>query len=764
MKRSVRTTILTLAIVSLIMICMTTLSFAGGFGVGVDMPENLSVSNVASGINLTWNESPDVDGYRVYRRQLNQSHPVEIAKIAGADKTTYTDKTARNGEKYEYSVRAYNGVFFSRLSGCAEIVKLSQPSLKSVSAGNACIEIKWEKSDGAQGYYVYRKNAQGIDFIAEIKGDNTCLYEDKNVVEGKVYTYTVTAFKDEYRSSHEFKSSLPYVASPEIISVKNTGDSVTVKWQKSKTADNFIVYRKVNNEKNWVKLKTLSANKNSFKDTDVKNSDTYTYTVKAISKNIYSGYNKAGVSIQFLNAPQNLKVKNYNDGILLSWEAVKGAQGYNVYRSFEGKTRLVGQTSETSYSDMKVDDGKEYKYTVKSVGFASAMLSSKSEAAECFVIKKPLNIAVVNLYDGIQVYWQKSDYATGYTVYRKLYGETKWTELKKIKSRKTNYIIDKDVKKDSTYIYSVRCEKDGTSGSFDINGVTIRHIPSLGAKAELCPKGIRITWTDVPNCSGYELFRKTDDGQDWVKIGSFEYGQTGCIDINPVYGKKNSYVVRVIFADGGAYDSSVSSAYGIDPDKPMVALTYDDGPSDTVTNRILDKLQEYNGRATFFVVGERVRVYRDSIRRAVSLDCEIGNHSYHHKDLEDSTAQEIKEELNSTNSVVESVTGVVPVIARAPGGAMDDLVRETAGMPFIYWSIDTLDWKYRNKKSVTDAVKSQVRDGSIVLMHDLYDSTADASDVLIPWLIENGYQLVTVSEMMAVKGIEMKDGETYING
>ena len=85
-------------------------------------------------------------------------------------------------------------------------------------------------------------------------------------------------------------------------------------------------------------------------------------------------------------------------------------------------------------------------------------------------------------------------------------------------------------------------------------------------------------------------------------------------------------------------------------------------------------------------------------------------------------------------------------------------------MPFIFWSIDTLDWKYRNAESVTEKVKSQVKDGSIVLMHDLYNSTADASDILIPWLTENGYQLVTVSEMMAVKGIEMKDGETYISG
>ncbi len=746
------------------MVCTTTFSYAGGFGMGPDMSENINIDNISDGVSVSWEKSPEAAGYKVYRRLPEQRHPVEIAEITGVDNTSYVDKTARSGEKYEYSVRAYNGIFLSRLSDRKEIVRLSQPFIKSVSSGESCIEINWKKSAGAQGYYIYRKNAKGIEFLSDIKGDNNCLYEDKDVVEGKVYTYTVTAYKDDYRSFHEFKSSLPYVASPEIISAENAEKTVTVKWSKEKTADNFVVYRKVNDEPNWVKLKTLSGKKNAFTDSRVKSGNTYNYTVRAISKNIYSGYNKNGVSTQFLNIPEKFKVKNYNDGVSLSWNAVEGAQSYNVYRSIKGKNEIIGQTSELTYSDMDVKDGKEYTYTVRAVGLKSDMLSAKTKNTKCFVVKKPLNIAAVNIFDGIQLYWQKSDYATGYIVYRKLYGETEWTEIKTVNSQKTNYIIDRDVKKDSIYIYSVRCVKDDTLGSSDVNGVTVRHIPSLGIKAELCPQGIKLTWNEVENCSGYELFRKTVENEDWVKIKSFPSAQIACIDGSPVYGEKNNYIIRVIFADGGKIDSSVSSVYGVDPKKPMVALTYDDGPSSDVTNRILDKLQEYNGRATFFVVGERVSEYPDSIKRAVRLDCEIGNHSYHHKDLTISTAKEIKREIASTNEVVEKVVGVSPVIARAPGGAVDDLARENVGMPFIYWSIDTLDWKYRNADSVAEKVKSQVGDGSIILMHDLYDSTAEASDVLIPWLTKNGYQLVTVSEMMAVKGIEMKDGETYISG
>ena len=764
MKRSVRTTILTLAIVSLIMVCMTTFSYAGGFGIGPDMPENINTVNTLEGVNLTWEKSPESDGYKVYRRLPEQRHSVEIAEIVGADKTFFNDETAESGKRYEYSVRAYKGIFLSRLSERKELVRLSQSTIEKVTLGDGCIELNWEKSDGAEGYYVYKKTAQGIEFLGNVRGDNNCFYEDKDVSERKSYTYTVTAYSGESRSSHEYKTSPIFVGTPKITSVENTGKSISVKWQKPKFADSFVIYRKGNNDTQWVKLKVLSSEADTFIDSDVKSGEIYTYTVRAISQKNYSGYNKSGVSLQCLNIPGNFSVGNYNDGISLSWDAVEGAESYNVYRTYDKTTEIIGQTSSTAYSDMNVEEGKTYTYSIKAVGFKSDMLSDSTENISCCVLKKPLNIAAVNMFDGIQLYWEKSNSATGYIIYRKNFGETEWTKIRTVNSRNTNYIIDHDVQKDSMYVYTVQCVKNGVLGSFDVNGVSIRHIPSLGIKATLCPQGIKLQWSEIRNSSGYELFRKTDDDADWVKIGSIDASQTACIDGNPIYGKKNNYVVRVVFSDGGFADSTVSSAFGIDPNKPMVALTYDDGPSTEVTNRILDKLAQYNARATFFVVGERVNKYSDCLKRAVSQHCEIGNHSYHHKDLSKSTAEEIKQEIISTNTAVENITGVYPVVARAPGGAVNDLARENVGMPFIFWSIDTLDWKYRNAESVTEKVKSQVKDGSIVLMHDLYNSTADASDILIPWLTEKGYQLVTVSEMMAVKGIEMKDGETYISG
>lgn len=189
----------------------------------------------------------------------------------------------------------------------------------------------------------------------------------------------------------------------------------------------------------------------------------------------------------------------------------------------------------------------------------------------------------------------------------------------------------------------------------------------------------------------------------------------------------------------------------IDLEKPMVALTYDDGPS-PYTSAILDLLEQHGSAATFFVVGQRVNSYPDILRRACSLHCEIGNHTYSHQILTKIGISEIQSQVNLTNDAVRSITGVSPVVMRPPGGGHNGTVDETVGMPLILWSIDTLDWRTRNAARTQAAVLGNVSDGDIVLMHDLYQQTAEASSVIIPELVRQGYQLITVSELADCRG------------
>lgn len=199
----------------------------------------------------------------------------------------------------------------------------------------------------------------------------------------------------------------------------------------------------------------------------------------------------------------------------------------------------------------------------------------------------------------------------------------------------------------------------------------------------------------------------------------------------------------------------------IDKKKKMVALTYDDGPSrDTPT--ILKVLKKYNSVATFFVVGNRVSSYKSTVKKAYEQGCEIANHTYSHQILTRLGTSGIKSQISRGNNAVKKITGKSPKVLRTPGGATNGTVKKAAGMPMIYWSIDTLDWKTRSASKTTSAVLNHVKDGDIVLMHDLHHCTAVASKTIIPKLVKKGYQLVTVSELAECRG-GMKKGKVYYN-
>lgn len=209
-------------------------------------------------------------------------------------------------------------------------------------------------------------------------------------------------------------------------------------------------------------------------------------------------------------------------------------------------------------------------------------------------------------------------------------------------------------------------------------------------------------------------------------------------------------------AEGSAQYTSVP--VHIDPSKPMVALTFDDGPS-AVTPRILDILKSNGCHATFFVVGNRVENYADIARRAVEEGNELACHTWSHVKMTNLSSSEAKREINRSAEAIYESTGYRIKYLRPPYGSYNKTIRSACGdldIVIINWSLDTEDWKTRNAASTFAAVKSQVKNGSIILCHDLYGETADAVALFVPWLIQNGYQVSSVEEMMAfhVNGLE----------
>lgn len=202
--------------------------------------------------------------------------------------------------------------------------------------------------------------------------------------------------------------------------------------------------------------------------------------------------------------------------------------------------------------------------------------------------------------------------------------------------------------------------------------------------------------------------------------------------------------------------------------KKLVALTFDDGPSQ-YTGKLLDALKKHNAKATFFVVGSRIGSDSSNalLKRMEDEGHVVGNHSQNHKNLKYLSAANVASEMYTAAERIKKAIGHYPIVMRCPGGNYNSTVQSYAksiNVPIIQWSMDTIDWRDRNKTTVLNRAKSGIKNGSIVLMHDLYSTTVDAAIELIPYLQQQGYTLVTVPELLAVKYGTIEPGKVYFYG
>lgn len=203
----------------------------------------------------------------------------------------------------------------------------------------------------------------------------------------------------------------------------------------------------------------------------------------------------------------------------------------------------------------------------------------------------------------------------------------------------------------------------------------------------------------------------------------------------------------------------------IDPTKPMIALTFDDGPSEE-TDRILRVLTQYGGRATFCVIGNKVATYGDVIKRTIAQGSEIACHTWSHPHLDEISASAARSQIVRTLDAVRELTGGYEIkVLRAPYGRVNSSVRAVCrekGLIIAKWEVDTEDWQTRNANKTYKAVMKGAENGVIVLCHDIYSTTAAAMERAIPELVEKGYQLVTVSELLSFHKDGAQPGKVYI--
>ena len=220
----------------------------------------------------------------------------------------------------------------------------------------------------------------------------------------------------------------------------------------------------------------------------------------------------------------------------------------------------------------------------------------------------------------------------------------------------------------------------------------------------------------------------------------------------------DSSTISMVYTEVFNYDIITNKK--INNSDKLIALTFDDGPNYN-TNKVLDILEENNVPATFFVLGNRIKGNENILKRMVSSKMEIGNHTFNHLLLTKYKEDKVKSEINDTSNLIFEVTGKYPTLFRPSYGSCNKMIRGVVDTPIIIWDIDTLDWKYHNSRRISSRVINKVKDGDIVLMHDIYSATANALEIIIPSLKSKGYTFVTVSDLFYYKNIPLEKGKVY---
>ncbi|MEK3971781.1 polysaccharide deacetylase family protein [Bacillus pumilus] len=195
------------------------------------------------------------------------------------------------------------------------------------------------------------------------------------------------------------------------------------------------------------------------------------------------------------------------------------------------------------------------------------------------------------------------------------------------------------------------------------------------------------------------------------------------------------------------------------PNQKAIALTFDDGPNPSTTSKILTALKENKGHATFFVLGSRVQYYPDMLSKIRKGGNEIGNHSYSHPLLTRLPLKQAVKQVEETQQIIEKASGFTPTHFRPPYGGTNGQINAAVNMKVTLWDVDPEDWKYRNSQYVANYILTHASSGETVLMHDIYDTSANAAVTIIKELTKQGYQLLTVSELEQWKEARAKKGE-----
>ena len=348
-------------------------------------PTVSSASNITAGVQVKWSKVTGATGYIVYRKTGKGSWS-RVADIKSGSTVSYTDKTAKSGTTYTYTVRAYSGSTMGDWSSTKTIKRLADPTVSATSNITAGVQVKWSKVAGATGYIVYRKTGKGSwSRVADIKSGSTVSYTDKTAKSGTTYTYTVRAYSGSIMGDWSSTKTVKRLADPTVSSASNITAGVQVKWTKVTGATGYIVYRKTGTG-SWSRIATIkSGSTTSYIDKSAKSGTNYSYTVRACNGSTMSDWHNYK-TVKRLSNPAVTSASKTSNGINVKWSKVTGATGYVVYRKTAkgswSRIANIKSGSTTSYTDTKASRGVTYTYTVRAYNGSTMSSFNSTKSAK----------------------------------------------------------------------------------------------------------------------------------------------------------------------------------------------------------------------------------------------------------------------------------------------------------------------------------------------------------------------------------------------
>lgn len=486
--------------------------------VGDAQPVLTSVTVTAAGNRFGWSSVENADFYRVYRKADGEASWSVLSNVAG---TVYTDNAVSEGVNYTYTVKAFNGTYASKYdkNGVYAVYLTAPEVLAPETVENNGIRLSWNPVNGAGGYAVYKKNAEGTyDRIAKL-GADVCEFTDFcGEVSGEaVYYYKVRAFSGITAGLVSAPVKAVVFGKIALSGAYCADGKANITWDKTDGADKYLIYKKEAGGE-WVSV-FETADAYSFTDTDIETGKKYSYSLQVLKNGRLSSFDAKGLDVTALGtATVNAVGNSVNNTVSVSWSKVAGAAGYRVYRRTQnGEFTYIGRTSKLKFYDTtEKSNNLRYYYCVEA--FAANSLGEKSgNAASVIFMAAPDGLTVGAVSGGNQVKWNRVAGATAYKVYRKDPSGS-WKLLANTGSALT--FTDKTAAKGTAYYYTVAAMNGKITGSYNTGkGINCLDAPALTLAETQGTGYVKISWNAVAGAESYYVYVKTDTSS-WVRLGS----------------------------------------------------------------------------------------------------------------------------------------------------------------------------------------------------------------------------------------------------